>query len=115
MYHMKVKEEFIVVSGSDIIDEIEARAICRKLKDLLALRADSNKLMLDVREVNLEDSKFDIFIQSLSKFNIDKISIILPELINKIKFRLWRRKYSQYVSIEQFLTFEEGKKWLKKE
>lgn len=114
MYKLTIKEEFIVVSGNDIIDEVEGKAICRKIKELLELRKGNSRLLLDLRSVNLEESQFDIFIQTLSKIKIDKISLILPELINKIKFRLWRRKYKDYTEIEQFVTVEEAQSWLKK-
>ncbi|OCL25498.1 hypothetical protein U472_14235 [Orenia metallireducens] len=114
MYKLTNKEEFIVVTGNDIIDEAESNAICRKIKELLEFKAGNNKLLLDVRDVNLDDSQFDIFIQYLSKASINRISIVLPELINKLKFRLWRRKYKNYAEIEQFMTIEEAQNWLKK-
>lgn len=114
MYKLTNKEEFIVVTGNDIINETESKAICRKIKELLEFKTGANKLLLDVRGVNLDASQFDIFIQYLSKVKVTRISIVLPELINKFKFKLWRRKYKNYAEIEQFMTLEEAQNWLKK-
>ncbi|PRX35572.1 hypothetical protein BX659_10163 [Orenia metallireducens] len=114
MYKLTNKEEFIVVTGNDIIDEVESKAICRKINELLEFEVGNNSLLLDVRGVNLNDSQFDIFIQYLSKIKVKRISIVLPELVNKFKFRLWKRKYKNYAEIEQFMTLEEAQNWLKK-
>ncbi len=115
MYEIKNQQEFIVISGSDIIDEVEANAICRKVEKLLDLEGQPKRLLLDVRKLNLEDSSFDIFVQYLSKIEVKRVSLILDALIHKLKFKLWKRKYKDFFSIEQFLTIEEGSKWLVKE
>ena len=115
MYDLQDKEEFIFIKGSGIIDKGEAQAICRKITELLEIREDSNKVLLDLKKIDLKESQFDIFIQHLSKMNIDKLAIVLSGLINKFKFRLWSRRYKGYLKIEQFITTEQAKRWLNKE
>ncbi|WP_027338947.1 hypothetical protein [Halonatronum saccharophilum] len=112
MYRLKGEENFIIITGSDIIDCEEGKAICRKVGELIELNSHKERILLDLRRVNLEDSDFDIFIKTMSKINLSKVALVLPELISKFKFRLWKRRYDDCIEIEQFITIEEGKKWL---
>ena len=114
MYDLEVKKEFIVIRGSDIIDEVEATKLCDQVVDLLA-DSEANKLLLDVTKVDLEKSNFDVFIQALSKLELDKIALVLEELISQFKFNLWRRKYRKYVTIEQFSLLTSAQEWLGEE
>lgn len=114
MYKLESEESFIVLRCADIIDGKEAKEICLELVSLFKGK-DSSKLIVDAKGLNLDDSKVDIFITYLSKIDIEKIALVLSELVPAFKFKLWRRKYKNYVEIEQFLTLKEAQKYLAKE
>ncbi|MCK8817930.1 hypothetical protein MWH28_11230 [Natroniella sulfidigena] len=113
MHKLYSEADLIVIEGGEIINGSEAKDICAKVEKLLERRADKQKLLLDLREVDLEESQFDTFIQYLTKIEVEKIALVLEELISKFKFKLWSRRYRHYVQLEQFDNLEEAKKWLK--
>ncbi len=115
MYQIVDKKSVIVIIGTDIVDEFEAHAICHKLKELLEIREEKYRLLVDIRNMNLKKSKLDIFIQYLSKVEVDRIALVMKELISKIKFYLWKRRYKKYVDIRQFDDEVNAHKWLKEE
>ncbi len=114
MYDLQKKKGFIVIDGSDIINGDEALAICKKAEQLLANNTTTN-ILVDTRTVNLEKSKFDIFINYLSRIQVKKIALVLDQLVNKFKFSLWRRKYQPQIKIEQFTNANEAEDWFKGE
>lgn len=114
MYDLQKKKGFIVIDGSDIINGEEALAICEKIKGLLS-SSNTQNILVDTRRVNLEKSKFDIFINYLSRAKVKKIALVLEELINRFKFSLWSRKYRPQIEIKQFNSLQGAKNWLKGE
>ena len=114
MYDLQKKKGFIVIDGSGIINGEEALAICEKIKGLLS-SSNTQNILVDTRRVNLEKSKFDIFINYLSRVKVKKIALVLEELINRFKFSLWSRKYRPQIEIKQFNNLQGAKNWLKGE
>ena len=111
MHKIKSKEDFIIITGSNIIKNDEAKLICEELIIKLA-NSHSGNLILDVQSLDLDQSKFDIFINYLAKLNLNRVALVLPELISSLKFKLWKRKYNNYLKLMQFKNLNEAKKWI---
>ena len=112
MHKIKSKEDFIIITGSNIIMNDEAKLICEKL--IIELEnTDLKKLILDIENLNLKQSKFDIFINYLSKLDLERVALVMSDLISKLKFKLWKRKYNKYINLAQFNNLLEAKNWLK--
>ena len=112
MYKIKSKEDFIIITGNNIIKANEAKSICEELMIKLANNYQVDSLILDFRKLNLADSKFDIFINYLSKVELEKVALVLPELISTLKFKLWKRKYNNYIQLAQFNNLVDAKSWV---
>ncbi|MCK8828335.1 STAS/SEC14 domain-containing protein [Natroniella acetigena] len=113
MHNLHSENNLIVIKGGEIINGGEAKDICNKVEELLQRRENKQRLLLDLRKVDLEESQFDVFIQYLTEIEVEKIALVLDKLITKFKFKLWSRRYRDYVQLEQFDNLEEAKKWLK--
>ena len=112
MHKIKSKEDFIIITGSNIIKNDEAKLICEELMIELANGHITN-LILDVQSLDLDKSKFDIFINYLSRMNLNCVALVLPKLISSLKFKLWKRKYNNYLELKQFNNLNEAKQWIK--
>ncbi|MGM0369463.1 MAG: hypothetical protein ACQEP9_03515 [Bacillota bacterium] len=112
MYKIKSKEDFIIVTGSNIIKDSEAKSICKEVVVKLEQNGKITDLILDLRKVDLEESKFDIFINYLSKIELERVALIVPELISSLKFKLWKRKYKKFIQLAQFNNLSSAKRWL---
>ena len=113
MHKIKSKEDFIIVTGSNIIKDSEAKTICKEIVIKLEENQKNEDLILDLRKVDLEKSKFDIFINYLSKLDLERVALVMSDLIAKLKFKLWKRKYNKYIKLAQFNNLLEAKNWLK--
>ncbi|GAB6099336.1 hypothetical protein JCM16358_12150 [Halanaerocella petrolearia] len=111
MYDLEEKKDFIVIRGSDIINEVESKELCKEI--IKVVNSNSKNLLFDVRQVNLADSNFDICVQYLSKLEVDKIALVLEDLISGFKFKLWKRRYQNYVTIKQFNILYKAQEWLR--
>jgi hypothetical protein len=112
VYELERKKEFIVIKGSDIIDVEETTDICDQVTEMLAEAGGVYNLLVDVRDVKLKESKFDAFINYLTKVKLNKIALVLSDLISGFKFKFWRRKYQGQVKIEQFDKLDKAQAWL---
>ncbi|AGB40361.1 hypothetical protein Halha_0359 [Halobacteroides halobius DSM 5150] len=112
MYDLKIKKEFIIIKGNNIIDEREAQNLCNKVVEILTEQSRIDGLLLNLKQVNLAESNFDIFIQSLTKLDLKRIALILNDPVSSFKFRLWRRRYKKYALLKQFTTLESAKEWI---
>ncbi|MGM0502940.1 MAG: hypothetical protein ACQERJ_10470 [Bacillota bacterium] len=112
MHKIKSKEDFIIITGSNIIKDNEAKLICEEIMIKVAKQNHINALLLDLRELDLEQSKFDIFINYLSKLDLKKVAVILPQLISTLKFKLWKRKYKNNLQLAQFNNLRNAENWL---
>ena len=101
--------------GYGIIDGREASLICEEINSLIKEKNIKKRVVFNLKELSLNDSSFDIFIDSLSKLEIERIALVLEETISKFKFTLWKRRYKNFIQIEQFSKLEEAQKWLVKE
>lgn len=111
MYELKVKERFIIIKVSDIIEEKEAVEICERIYKLLEER-NFKHLILDARKLDLKNSCLDVFINYLTNIKFKKVALILENLLSKFKFNLWSRKYRPQINIQQFKTKEQAENWL---
>ncbi|WP_408955037.1 STAS/SEC14 domain-containing protein [Natroniella sp. ANB-PHB2] len=113
MHKLHYENNLIAIKGGEIINEGEAKDICNQVEELLERRKNKQKLLLDLRKVDLRESQFDIFIQYLTEIEVEKIALVLDKLFSDFKFKLWSRGYQDYVQLKQFNDLEEAKKWLK--
>ena len=111
MHKIKSKEDFIIITGSNIIKNDEAKSICEEVTFKMANNQVKN-LILDLQSLNLAQSKFDIFINYLSKLDLNRIALVLEDLISSLKFKLWKRKYNNYIELAQFNNLAVAKNWI---
>ena len=111
MYKIKSKEDFIIITGSNIIKNDEAKSICEEVAVKMADQRIED-IILDLRLLNLGQSKFDIFINYLSKLDLNRVAIVLEGLISSLKFKLWKRKYNNYIELAQFNNLATAKNWI---
>ena len=110
MYDLEMKQDFVVLVGKEVIGQREALEICNKVDRVTGKGV--RKILVDVREVDLNASKFDILINHIASLQVDKIALVLDGLISKFKFGLWSRKYKPEIKIRQFEEFESAEGWL---
>ena len=111
MYSLESQPGRVIVDSEDLITEKEALEICQQVKEELT-EPEVNDLIVDVRGTDLEASCFDVFVNYLSKMPVKRIALVLDNLLSKLKFSFWSRKYRPQINIGQFESQQQAKDWL---